>query len=70
MIDSGIFSFWTLFEYYLFIYSFVYLLCIYYYVLFCFVFQDKVSPCGLGCPGTHSVDQAVLELRDLPASAS
>jgi hypothetical protein len=24
----------------------------------------------LGCPGTHSVDQAGLELRNLPASAS
>ena len=23
-----------------------------------------------GCPGTHFVDQAVLELRNLPASAS
>ena len=23
-----------------------------------------------GCPGTHYVDQAALELRDLPASAS
>jgi hypothetical protein len=23
-----------------------------------------------GCPGTHSVDQAGLELRNLPASAS
>ena len=31
-------------------------------------FQDRVSLCSLGCPGTHSVDQAGLELRDLPAS--
>jgi hypothetical protein len=23
-----------------------------------------------GCPGVHSVDQAGLELRDIPASAS
>ena len=30
-------------------------------------FRDKVSLCSLGCPGTHSVDQA---LRNLPASAS
>jgi hypothetical protein len=33
--------------------------------VFCF-FQDRVS----GCPGTHSVDQAGLELRNPPASAS
>jgi hypothetical protein len=26
--------------------------------------------CGPGCPGTCSVDQPVLELRDLTASAS
>jgi hypothetical protein len=26
--------------------------------------------CRSSCPGTHSVDQAVLELRNLPASAS
>jgi hypothetical protein len=39
--------------------------------LFCFVlfFQDRVSLCSLGCPGTHSVDQAGLELRNSPASA-
>jgi hypothetical protein len=35
-----------------------------------FVFQDRVSLCYPGCPGTHSVDQAGLELRNLPASAS
>jgi hypothetical protein len=28
-----------------------------------------VSLCSPGCPGTHSVDQAGLELRDLPAYA-
>jgi hypothetical protein len=32
--------------------------------------QDRVSLCSPGCPGTHSVDQAGLELRNLPASAS
>jgi hypothetical protein len=37
---------------------------------FFLVFQDRVSLCSPGCPGTHSVDQAGLELRDLPASAS
>jgi hypothetical protein len=36
---------------------------------FCF-FQDRVSLCSPGCPGTNSVDQAGLELRNLPASAS
>jgi hypothetical protein len=35
-----------------------------------FFFQDRVSLCSPGCPGTHFVDQAVLELRNLPASAS
>jgi hypothetical protein len=35
-----------------------------------FVFQDRVSLCSPGCPGTHSVDQAGLELRNPPASAS
>jgi hypothetical protein len=35
------------------------------------VFWDKVSLCNSGCPGTHSVDQADLNLtRDPPASAS
>jgi hypothetical protein len=29
-----------------------------------------VSPCSLGCLGTHPVDQAGLELRNPPASAS
>jgi hypothetical protein len=38
---------------------------------FClFVFRDRVSLCNPGCPGTHFVDQAGLELRNLPASAS
>jgi hypothetical protein len=32
--------------------------------------EFRVSLCSPGCPGTHSVDQAVLELRNLPASAS
>jgi hypothetical protein len=29
-----------------------------------------VSRCSPGCPGTHSVDQAGLKLRNSPASAS
>jgi hypothetical protein len=41
------------------------------FVLFCFVlFRDRVSLRSPGCPGTHSVDQAGLELRNPPASAS
>jgi hypothetical protein len=36
----------------------------------CFVFRDRVSLCSPGCLGTYSVDQAGLELRNLPASAS
>ena len=32
--------------------------------------QNRVSLCRPVCPGTHSVNQASLELRDLPASVS
>jgi hypothetical protein len=35
-----------------------------------FFFRDRVSLCSPGCPGTHYVDQAGLELRNPPASAS
>jgi hypothetical protein len=38
-------------------------------VWFGLVFWDRVSQYNPGCPGTHSVDQAGLELRNLPASA-
>ena len=39
------------------------------FVLFCFVlFRDRVSLCSPGHPGTHSVEQAGLKLRNLPAS--
>jgi hypothetical protein len=34
------------------------------------VFQDRVSLYSPGCPRTHSLDQAGLELRNPPASAS
>jgi hypothetical protein len=37
---------------------------------FFFFFGDRVSLYSSGCPGTHSVDQAGLELRNPPASAS
>ena len=33
-------------------------------------FKTEFLLCGPGCPGTHSVGQAGLELRDSPASAS
>jgi hypothetical protein len=53
----------TVFIYfYLFIYLFIYLIF--------WVFRDRVSLYSPGCPGTHSVDQAGLELRNPPASAS
>jgi hypothetical protein len=48
------------------------LLLLFCFVLFCFVFvlRDRVSLYSPGCPETHSVDQAGLELRNPPASAS
>jgi hypothetical protein len=47
----------------------------FHYMFFClFVclngFWDKVSLYSPGCPGTHFVDQAGLELRNPPTSAS
>jgi hypothetical protein len=33
-------------------------------------FRDRVSLYSSGCPGTHCVDQAGLELRNPPTSAS
>ena len=42
-----------------------------FFVFFGFAFfGDRVSLCSPGCPGTHSVDQAGLELRNPPVSAS
>jgi hypothetical protein len=38
--------------------------------LFFFFFQDRVSLCSPDGSGTHFVDQAALELRNPPASAS
>jgi hypothetical protein len=53
----------------------IHMLCdeLFLFFVFCFVvfvFRDRVSLCSPGCPGTHSVDQAGLELRNPPASAS
>jgi hypothetical protein len=52
--------FWFVFVFGLFLFLFV---CL-------FVFLDLVSPCSPGYAGTHSIDQAGLELRNQPASAS
>jgi hypothetical protein len=34
-------------------------------VCLCFVFQDRVSLCSPGCPGTHCVDQAGLDFTEI-----
>ena len=50
----------------------IFLLLLFWVFLFCFVFLRQgfsVQP-WLSYPGTHSVDQAGLALRNLPASAS
>ena len=39
------------------------------FFFFLLVFRDRVSLYSPGYPGSHSVDQAGLELRNLPASA-
>jgi hypothetical protein len=44
-------------------------LLVWVFYLFLF-FPDRVSLYSSGCPETHSVDQASLELRNPPASAS
>jgi hypothetical protein len=46
------------------------LFCFRFCFVLLFVFWDMVSLCTPGCPGTHSLDQAGLKLRNLPASAS
>jgi hypothetical protein len=48
---------------------FLFFFFIFLFLFFC-LFGDRVSLCSPGCPGTHSVDQAGLELRNSPASAS
>jgi hypothetical protein len=59
--------------------GFLFVFCLLVGELFCFclvflvslfVFWDRVSLYSPGCPGTHFVDQAGLELRNPPASAS
>jgi hypothetical protein len=41
-----------------------------YLFIYLFWFPRQGFPVCLGCPGTYSVDQAGLELRNPPASAS
>jgi hypothetical protein len=50
------------------VFGFGFLFC--FLFVFVFVFGDRVSLYSSGCPGTHFVDQAGLELRNPPASAS
>ena len=42
----------------------------FFFFFFFWLFRDRVSLYSPGCPGTHSVEQAGLELRNPPASAS
>jgi hypothetical protein len=44
--------------------------CLFVVVVVVLVYRDRVSLYSPGCPETHSVDQAGLELRNSPASAS
>jgi hypothetical protein len=44
--------------------------CLFLFLFLFLVFRDRVSLYSPGYPGTHFVDQAGLELRNLPASAS
>jgi hypothetical protein len=44
--------------------------CILFIYLFIYLFFETGFLYSPGCPGTHFVDQAGLELRNLPASTS
>jgi hypothetical protein len=44
--------------------------CSFFGLVWFLFFRDRVSLYSPVCPGTHFVDQAGLELRNLPASAS
>jgi hypothetical protein len=57
----------TLFSFYSYLPKPFWLLFFFFFLL---VFRDRVSLCSPGCPETHSVDQAGLELRNPFASAS
>jgi hypothetical protein len=54
----------------LFFVGFVFCCFVVFCLFVCFVFRDRVSLYSPGCSGTHFVDQAGLELRNPPASAS
>jgi hypothetical protein len=51
-------------------YYYLFIIIIIIFFFFWFFKTGFVSLCSSGCPGTHSVDQAGLELRNPPASAS
>jgi hypothetical protein len=57
-------------EIFLYVLIFIFFFFFFFWFFGFLVFQDRVSLCSPGCPGTHSVDQAGLELRNPPASAS
>lgn len=49
--------------------DFIYI--VFFVCLFCvWCFKTGFSQCSPGCPGSYSVDQAGIKLRDLPVSAS
>ena len=54
----------------IYIYFLILLYSPFFFLFIFWFFWDKVSLCSRGCPGTHSVNQAGLQLRNLPASAS
>ena len=49
---------------------FIYYYYYYFIYIFTLVFRDRVSLCSPGWPGIRSVDQAGLEIKDPPTSAS
>jgi hypothetical protein len=48
---------------------YLFYLFLFFLFFFTFFFQDRVSLYSLGCPGTHSVDQAGFELTNPSVSA-
>jgi hypothetical protein len=50
------------------LFVFVFVVVVVFVFVFCFS-RDRVSLYSSGCPGTHFVDQAGLQLRNMPASA-
>jgi hypothetical protein len=65
-----VFVFWFLvFGFWFLVFVFV-LFCVLFLFCFCFCFETGFLCIAPGCPGTHFVDQAGLELRNLPAFAS